>query len=383
MKNFLMHVFIRCSFLLVILLGFGCSSFRLASVPPAEIYENGQKIGQTPYEFNLMSGSRTLTLKRYGYVEREISVSSVDTRRMNIALEWIGNTRIISRPPGAQVVRIKDKEKLGVAPCALHLARPERVLISLKGYESVERDLEPNERYIVELKSKSGYKSTFHKDTMFVSEQGPVVIYDRVEGRQIGVTPVRLNVEVGSALEYRLPGHKSELTLISRNAPYRIMIKLEPLTRVTIAEPVGAEVYHVGGTESIGQVPYVVEVDGHAIFELKKEGYYERQFTIYPGAPARMKIPLKEIPYKTIVTDPPGGEVYRLGGLEKLGNAPFRTIVDEERVFEVKKRGFKTSIIGMGTSSPSKLNVHLNATPRDDPDAAAIGTLDSNVVESF
>jgi len=374
---------IRILLLLTILLSFGCTSFQLKSSPVADIYENGTKIGHTPYEFTLMSGNRVLTLKRFGYVEQELDISSLDPKRMNIQLQWVGTTRVETQPPGAKVTRLQDKKDLGVAPCGLHLSRPERVVISLNGYKSVERDLEPNEKYVVELKPKAGFKSAFYKDIMFVSEQGSVEIYDRIAGERIGTTPVRLNVEAGSALEYRLPGYKSEFVLISRNAPHRIQVQLEALTRVTINGPAGTEVYYPGGTEPIGPVPQVVEVDGHATYELKKEGYYEQEVAVYPGAPSRMNVELKQIPYKTIVTDPPGAEVYRLGGLEKLGDAPFTTVVEGERVFEIKKKGYKSTIIGMGPTSPVEMSVPLNIMPRDDPDAAAIGTLDSTIIDSF
>ncbi len=374
---------IRCLGLLLLGLMFGCTSFHLTSTPTADIYENGEVVARTPYEFTLSSGQRTLTLKRYGYVEKELLISSLDPGRIHIDLEWIGRTRIETRPPGAKVQRVEDEKELGISPCSLYLSRPERIRVTLSGYETVERDLVPNERYVVDLKPKSGFKSAFYKDTMFVSQQGPVAIYDRVAGERIGTTPVRLNVEAGSALEYRLPGYKSKFDLISRNAAHRIEIVLEPLTRVMLTGPAGTQVYRAGGVESIGAVPYIVEIDGDATYELKKEGYYDKQISVYPGAPSRINADLEEIPYKTIVTDPPGAEVYRLGGLEKLGDAPYKTIIDSERVFEIKKEGYQSSIIGMGPSSPAQLNVPLNATQRDDPDAAAIGTLDSHVIESF
>ncbi|MEE9368446.1 MAG: PEGA domain-containing protein [Pontiella sp.] len=383
MNKTILKLFIRGALLLSMTLVFGCSSFLLTSAPQADIYENGEKIGQTPYEFNLMSGNRAFTLKRFGYVEREVRVTSMDPKRLNIPLQWVGSTRIETRPPGATVLRITDKKELGTTPCGLHLKRTERVLITLNGFESVERDLEPNQRYVVELKSKSGFKSAFYKDSMFVSDQGPVAIYDRIAGERIGITPVRLNIEVGRALEYRLDGHKSKFTLISRTAPLRIEIKLEPLTRVLITGPAGTAVYRAGSNEVLGKVPHIVDVDGHAMFKLKKEGYYEQQVSIYPGAPSQMQVELKEIPYKTIITDPPGAEVYRLGGFEKLGVAPFRTVIDGERVFEIKKKGYKSTIIGMGPGSPSQMTIPLSTMPRDDPDAAAIGTLDSHVIESF
>lgn len=369
--------------LVVIGLGFGCSTFTLTSAPIADIYEDDVKIGRTPYTFNLMSGTRTLKLTRYGYIEGRVEVSSLDKKRLHVDLQWIGKTRLDSQPPGAQVVRIADGKVLGTTPCSLYLSSPDRVVVNLRGFHSVERDLTPNQTYNIELKSKSGFKSAFYKDIMFTSEQGPVQIYDRVAGERVGITPVRLNVEAGAALEYRFPGYKSEFDLISRNAPHRIRIKLQPLTRVTLTGPQGAEVYRAGGIEKLGTIPYIVEVEGSAMFEIKQEGFYDRSVAVAASSPKRLQIQLKEIPYKTIETDPSGADVYRLGGLEKLGTAPFKTIVESERVFEIKKKGYQSSVVGMGPSSPKKLNVPLSLLPRGDPDAAAIGTLNNESIESF
>lgn len=366
-----------------LLLSFGCTSFQMSSSPAADIYENGQKIGRTPYSFSLVSGARTFTLKRFGYVEEEITVTSLDRKQIHFDLQWVGKTRINSQPPGAQVIRIEDEKVLGKTPCALHLARPDRVKLKLKGFKLVERDLQPNETYMVQLESTAGYKTAFYKDIMFTSDQGPVEIFDRVAGERIGRTPARLNIEAGAALEYRLAGHRSEFDLISRNAPHRIDIKLEPIVRVMLTGPADASVYRAGGVVKLGQLPYVVEVDGTVMYEVKREGYYDYSVAVAPDSPPRLQVELKEIPYKVIETDPPGGEVYRLGGLEKLGTAPFKVIVDTERVFEIKKNGYRSSVVGVGPSSPGTLSVPLSQVPRDDPDAAAIGSLDSTVVESF
>lgn len=383
MKESLCRIALFSWMMLMIGLGGGCSTFQLSSTPVADIYENDVKIGRTPYRFDLMSGNRTFTLKCFGYVDEELTVSSLEKKQLHVDLQWIGKTRIDTQPPGAQVVRLEDGEVLGTTPCGLHLSHPDRVVLTLKGFESVERNLTPNQTYIVELKSTSGFKSAFYKDIMFVSDQGPVEIYDRIAGERIGITPVRLNVEAGAALEYRLTGHKSEFDLISRNAPHRVLIELEALTRVTLAGPAGAAVYRAGGIEKIGSLPFRVEVEGNVLYEIKKEGYYDRSVAISPGSPSRLNIELKEIPYKTICSDPPGADVYRLGGLEKLGTAPFKTIVEEERVFEIKKKGYQSSVIGMGPSSSSTLCVPLSPVPRDDPDAAAIGSLSDDTVESF
>jgi hypothetical protein len=366
-----------------LLLAFGCASFELTSVPIADIYENGEKVASTPYHFDLLTGQRSFTLKCPGYVEVEIFISPLDPKHQHYPLEWVGRTRIETLPGRATVLQLPDRKKLGVTPCGLHLSKPVRVLIEKKGFEPIEYDLVPNERYVVELKPLGGFKSAFYREINFVSDQGPVSIYDRVAGERIGTTPVQLSIEAGSALEYRLEGFESKPVLISKKGPRRVNIKLDPITTVTLRGPAGASVYRAGGTEPLGKVPYTTAISGDTLFEVRKEGFYNSSIAVAPGSASGINVALKKIPYKTIVTTPAGAEIYRLGGLEKLGESPYTTIVDSERVFEIKKKGFRTSIIGMGSGSPAQLNVPLAAAPRDDPDAAALGELDSPVISTY
>lgn len=361
----------------------GCSSFELTSQPTADIYENGEKIGATPYHFTLMSGYRSFTLKKFGYVEQDVNVTSLDSRQQHFNLQWIGRTQVDTFPAGAKVVRVEDNEVLGETPCSLFLSRSADVMIKLDGFEEIERDLVPNQKYSFELTPKHGFKSAFYRDILFTSKQGPVEIYDRIAGTRLGVTPIRLTLEAGSELEYRLDGYRSEFALISRTAPYEMEISLDPVAKILLTGPKGALVYRAGATQSIGQLPLAVEVDQSEFFEVKKEGYYDRTVAVAPGSPASLDVQLEMIPYKTIVTDPPGADIYRLGGLEKLGTSPFTTVVSGECVFEIKMRGYKPYAIGVGPSSPAQLNVPLSPAPGGGQDAAAIGDLDSAVVNTF
>lgn len=365
-----------------LLLAFGCASFELTSTPPSSVYENGEKVAGTPYHFDLMSGQRMFTLKRPGYVDVEVPISSLDPKRLHIPMQWVGRTRIDSLPGGATVVRTDDGEQLGVTPCGLRLSAPVRVLIEKKGFEAVEYDLVPNERYVAELKPLGGFKSAFYKELHFISGQGRVAIYDRVAGERIGITPVRLSIQAGSELEYRLKGFQPKTALISKTGPRQVRIELEPISIVTLRGPVGASVYRAGGVKPVGKVPYTIEITGDTLFEVRKEGFYDSAVAVAPGSPLEIDVALKKIPYKTIVTTPAGAEIYRLGGHEKLGVSPFTTVVDGERIFEIKKRGFKSEVVGMGAESPAHLNVALSTLPRDDPDAAALGELDSPAIGS-
>ncbi len=383
MKRRLIQPVVRWALCLPLLLGFGCASFELTSEPQATIYEHEEEIGVTPYHFTLLSGMRHFTLKIPGYVEESVPVSSLDPKELHFQMERVGRTQIDTFPGGAIIVRSSDHVKRGVTPCNLRLSVPETVLIRLDGFETVELDLIPNQRYELELDPTGGFQSAFYKNVAFTSDLGPVEIHDRLAGEKIGVTPIQLRVEVGRELEYRLAGYKPRITLISKRAPLLIHIELEALTVVTLSAEPGTEVYRAGGIERIGEVPFTIEIDSSTTFELKKEGYYDSTIAVGPGSPKKLAVELKKIPYKTIVTEPAGAEIYRLGGIEKLGVSPYTTVVDSERVFEIKKTGFKSKVIGMGSSSPSQLRVPLSAAARDDPDAAALGTLDSSVISTY
>jgi hypothetical protein len=366
-----------------LLMGFGCASFELTSIPRADIYEDGDKVGRTPYTFSMMSGERTLYLRKAGYIEEKVVISSTDQQEQFFRLRWIGRTRIDSLPRGAKVLNALTEETMGITPFSLRMAKPEHVRIVLQGFEPAEVEILPNETRLVELKPLGGFKSSFYRDIQFVSPLGRVEIYDRVAGERIGTTPVSLNIEAGSELEYRKEGYAPRQVMISRSSPRRINIDLEPISRVTLRGPTGAEVFRAGGVKKIGTVPYTVDVANDMIFEIRKEGYYKTTVAVAPGTPSELDVGLKEIPYKTITSVPAGAEVFRLGGHEKLGVTPFTAVVDSERVFEIKKRGFRTSVVGVGPGSPDQLDIPLNASGRDDPDAAAISTLDSPVITTY
>lgn len=382
MKRINIRMLVRWALCVPLLLVFGCASFELTSAPAADVYEDGEKISRTPYNFDLMAGQRVFTLKRAGYVDVVVPVSSLDSKRQHYPLEWVGRTRIETLPGGATVLRAKDREELGTTPCGLRLSAPEQVLIEKKGFESVEYDLVPNERYVVELKPTGGFASAFYKDINFISDQGPVEIHDRVAGEKIGTTPVQLSVLAGSELEYRLEGFKPQTALISKTGSRLVRVELDPISVVTLRGPSGAAVYRAGGAEPVGKLPYTIEINGDTLFEVKKEGYYDSSIAVAPGSPAKIDVKLKKISYKTIVTTPAGAEIYRLGGLEKLGESPYTTIVEGERIFEIKKQGFKPEVIGMGSDSPAQLKVSLSTLPRTAPDAAALGELDSPEIGS-
>jgi hypothetical protein len=375
-------LFSLAAVLLVFMLS-GCSSFELTSWPQAEVCETDERIGVTPYTFSMVSGSRSLTLRRQGYIDREVCITALDPMHRHEELEWIGRSKIDSLPGGARVVRLDDGRELGVTPCRLGLARPVDVIFRLEGFEEFGARLVPNLDYVAELKPVHGFKPSFFRTIYFTSSQGAVEIYDRVAGERIGITPVRLKLAAGSKLEYRLPGHASAYELISRKGPHRMDVRLKPLVQVEICGPSGTRVYRAGGEESIGEVPFPVTVEGTELFELRKAGYYDRTVAVALDSPPRIMVQLEKIPFKTIMTDPPGAAVYRLGGMDKLGITPYTAIIEAESVFELRKAGCKPAVIGIGPSSPDQLHIPLSPLPPDEPEASAIGDLNSSLLNTF
>ena len=69
--------------------------------------------------------------------------------------------------------------------------------------------------------------------------------------------------------------------------------------------------------------------------------------------------------------------------MSSVSVSPFTTVVEDERIFEVRKDGFHKATVGLGPDSPKQVEVPLTPLPREEIDAAALGVLDSPVVNSF
>jgi len=292
-----MRMFFKWGFCLSLLLLAGCASFTLTAEPIALVYDDEGFVALTPYSFKLMTGERSFVLKRKGYVEKDLHVTSIDLEELHFRLEKVEGTPVDTLPHGAKVVREVDGEVLGITPCDLQLSRGESVLVRLKGFEMLAKDLIPNKKYTWELKPKGGFQSAFYQDIHFSSQQGAVDIYDRVAGEKIGTTPAVLTLVAGSELEYRLPDHQPGYALISKNSASEIKIELEKIPYKTIiTTPIGASIYRVGGQEPLGESPFVLVVDSERVLEIRKQGYVSRSIGLGADSPAEVQVSLLPIP---------------------------------------------------------------------------------------
>lgn len=337
----------------------GCASFELRSSPgQATLFENDEPVATTPYSFSLFSGERKFIVRKAGYVEREICVSPLDSKLIKIGLQRIRKTTVHTVPTGALVETSLDGKMLGKTSLELKLAKAELVVLKKDGYEPFSLTLEPNETYRVDLKALEGFRAV-----RFTSTPPGVSICNRSFGDTIAATPAMISVEEGTEFEFWMDGYKPQTVMVNKRSPSKVHITMVPISVVTIRSEEGACVYRAGGVEKIGTVPYSQRIEIDKIFEVQKDGYYPSTVAVSSEASVDIHVPLEKMPYKIIDTAPQGAEVYRFGGEEKLGLSPYRSLVESERLIEIRKEGYVTRVVSIGPDSSDRVSISLKKEP--------------------
>ena len=88
----------------------GCASFELETnqAGVSIIDEQGNRIGMAPYNFEQFSGERVFTLRKPGYVDKKITISSLDKKVIDVDLELVKETVLNTVPTDVRVVRTSD-----------------------------------------------------------------------------------------------------------------------------------------------------------------------------------------------------------------------------------------------------------------------------------
>ena len=157
----------------------GCASFELETNQEGVsiIDEQGNSIGMAPYNFEQFSGERVFTLRKPGYVDKKITISSLDKKVIDVDLELVKETVLNTVPTDVRVVRTSDSQELGRTSLKLILSSPEVVILEKDGYKSVPLTLEPNQTYKINMEALEGFKSV-----NFTSKPTGASISDRSVG---------------------------------------------------------------------------------------------------------------------------------------------------------------------------------------------------------
>ena len=362
MKKFLKIInFAKLGVLFLPLIFSGCASFELETFPEkAEIYEAEEKIGETPYRFEQFSGERKFTLKKSGYVEKELTISSLGEKDSNIKLEKVKKTTLNTVPPDVRVLRTRDSVELGRTSLSLPLFKPEVVVLEKEGYKSYPLTLEPNQTYRIDMEPLEGFKSVYFLTTPTGAE-----ISDRSVGDIISKTPSLVSAQEGTEFEFNLKGYQPSFYMINKRSPDRVFVELIPVPQVTIDSLFGAEIFGAAGGEKLGEVPYTELIKEVRAFEIRKAGYYPKTVTVSPESPSDIFVKLEPIPIKRIVTSPEGAIVARIGQNEVLGMAPINILAGSERLIEISLDGYAKRVIGIGPDSPDEITIELQPLAKD------------------
>ena len=362
MKKFLKIInFAKLGVLFLPLIFSGCASFELETFPEkAEIYEAEEKIGETPYRFEQFSGERKFTLKKSGYVEKELTISSLGEKDSNIKLEKVKKTTLNTVPTDVRVIRTRDSVELGRTSLSLPLFKPEVVVLEKEGYKSYPLTLEPNQTYRIDMEPLEGFKSVYFSTTLSGAE-----ISDRSVGDIISKTPSLVSAQEGTEFEFNLKGYQPSFYMINKRSPDRVFVELIPVPQVTIDSLFGAEIFGAAGGEKLGEVPYTELIKEVRAFEIRKAGYYPKTVTVSPESPSDIFVKLEPIPIKRIVTSPEGAIVARIGQNEVLGMAPINILAGSERLIEISLDGYAKRVIGIGPDSPDEITIELQPLAKD------------------
>jgi formylglycine-generating enzyme required for sulfatase activity len=184
----------------------------------ADVQVDGEPLGNTPLEVELLQGERTLRLSRDRYkplILQQTVVAGVALALDSLVLEPADGQVVLDSVPQAVTVLV-DGEYRGTTPLELSLSSTvdHRLQLAKPGYETLEHNLrlEPQQQRALTLKLAAEY------GTVFVSSV-PADAQLRVDGKAVGRATRRLRLPTRShRLEIYQPGYLSQVLEVTPRA---------------------------------------------------------------------------------------------------------------------------------------------------------------------
>lgn len=396
----------------------GCAPVTVSSTPPgAKVYtkKNDELIGITPVKVNMVAGNKEIIVRKDGYFSKTLVLSSIDPESTTVELKRRERVMIISEPVSAELY-VEGVGRVGVTPCKLDYDKPYRTfLVKAPGYAAQTFTVpeDPEDHILIQLDrddavlvvsrpknaeifdldgnslgstplavpadeertfamSKDGYYT--QEFTVGMDTKSPVVIeldrepiiliqsepegaYIVYQGVTLGRTPFRHLVNEPMEIEIKAARYYSKRITISPDSPRLVEVELKSMPYVTIkSKPEGATLYRSGGVELVGTTPVEVLIENDTAFEMHKEGFDPKLFTLSPESNSEVTVPLLQSieadeKYVTIDSQPSGADIYRPGGAELIGKTPYKQRVRGERTYELHLDGYETKIVTVATDS--------------------------------
>lgn len=223
-------------------------------------------------------------------------------------------------PPGAEV--FLNGEPMGRTPLGPIPIRTDRarglLRVELKGYETLQEELEDDDRLLEYSLQRVGYEIHVVTDP----QQAEVLL----NGEPKGKSPLLLSVPGSGTQELvlKLEGFEDWKAELDRDAAFPATIRMTPASFLAAvnSDPRGAEVWLAG--RNVGKTPLPsLQISGSGSHEvvLKLTGYEDWKGTVAKGTPLprsiRMQARLNRIEIKTV---PPGAELVLNG--KPAGTSP-------------------------------------------------------------
>ncbi len=332
----------------------GCAPVTLSSKPSgADVFDkkSDKHIGTTPLKVNLVANEQELVVRKDGYFSKTVVLSPIDPKNIEVELNVRDKVLILSTPKGADLY-VEGVGRVGRTPYHLDYEKPYRsFLVKAAGYDTqlftVPED--PEGHVLIDL--VRGNTVTVKSDpanASIVSEAGEV----------LGMTPLAIPATDSHTYIIRKEGYYEQKFSVDEDteSPYTVKLEREPIVIVE-SEPENAVVVHRG--VMLGQTPFRQLVEGDMELSLELNRYYTKKITISPSSPRNVKVQLEKQPYVTINSIPPGGTLYRDGGVEKVGETPVEILIEKDIALEMHLKGYKVKSFTLSPESDRSVSVPM------------------------
>jgi hypothetical protein len=223
-------------------------------------------------------------------------------------------------PPGAEV--FLNGEPMGRTPLGPIPIRTDRarglLRVELKGYETLQEELEDDDRLLEYSLQRIGYEIHVVTDP----PRAEVIL----NGEPKGNSPLLLSIPGSGAQELvlRLEGYEDWKAQLDRDAAFPATIRMTPATFLAAvnSDPKGAEVWLKG--QNVGKTPLPsLQISGSGAHEvvLKLNGYEDWKGSVAKGSPLPRWIRLQpRLTRVEVQTNPPGAELLLNG--KPAGTSP-------------------------------------------------------------
>jgi len=295
---------------------------RIISEPSnALVSIDGNRIGETPIETYLDAGRHIVTFHKEWYFTEQIDVE--------IEKEGVNEISKILKPYSDLTVAVSpsealitvDSESTSKSTLTLKKINPGRHFISLssEGYQTMEKEL------YLEIGENNFFEELTLKEYSWTFSSTPAAILT-VDGKEIGITPLELELNHGEHQVYLSSAEKEWMSKINVTQKGETKVNLNHETTILIdIIPAGQSFVIHNGLEY--ESPAIINtVRGMQTFDIVRGGYPTRRrlYKLLPGKIYEQTVNLEGESELFLVTKPTGAAIYWMGTY--IDDSPIRGI---------------------------------------------------------